>query len=89
MAIRKHKHTDDHFIKALNPRNADQKYMGDEPFFPLQPDDNGRKLALTNSFTWYNRFYGKNDAKEFTIGNKPIRLIPPAIETISCSAIPF
>jgi len=64
MAIRKHKQTDDHFIKALNPRDADQKYMGDEPFFPLQPDDNGRKLALTNSFTWYNRFYGKKDAKE-------------------------
>jgi hypothetical protein len=38
--------------------------MGDEPYFPLQPDTDGRKLALTNSFTWYNRFYGKKDAKE-------------------------
>lgn len=64
MATRKPKHTDDHFVKALNPRDADQKYMGDEPYFPLQPDSEGRKLALTNSFTWYNRFYGKKEAKE-------------------------
>ena len=64
MAIRKPKATSDHFIKALNPRDADTKYMGEEPYFPLQPDTDGRKLALTNSFTWYNRFYGKKDAKE-------------------------
>jgi hypothetical protein len=64
MATRKPKATADHFIKALNPRDADQKYMGDEPFFPLQPDTDSRKLALVNSFTWYNRFYGKKDAKE-------------------------
>jgi hypothetical protein len=62
MATRKPKKTGDHFIKALNPRDADTKYMGDEPFFALQPDD--RTVALTRSFTWYNRFYGKKDAKE-------------------------
>ena len=64
MVTRKPKATSDHFIKALNPRDADQKYMGDEPYFPLQPDSDGRKLALTFGFTWYNRFYGKKDAKE-------------------------
>ena len=64
MATRKPKVTSDHFIKALNPKDADMKYMGDEPFFPLQPDTDGRKLALTNGFTWYNRFYGKKDAKD-------------------------
>jgi len=64
MATRKPKTTADHFIKALNPRDADTKYMGEEPYFPLQPDSDGRKLALTNSFTWYNRFYGKKDARE-------------------------
>lgn len=64
MATRKPKATSDHFIKALNPRDADMKYMGEEPYFPLQPDDDGRKLALTFGFTWYNRFYGKKDAKE-------------------------
>ena len=36
--------------------------MGEEPFFPIQPED--RTLALTRSFTWYNRFYGKKDAKD-------------------------
>jgi len=64
MTIRKPKATSDHFIKALNPKDADQKYMGDEPFFPLQPDTDRRKITLTVSFTWYNRFYGKKDAKE-------------------------
>jgi hypothetical protein len=64
MATRKPKATSDHFIKALNPRDADTKYMGDEPFFPVQPDSESRNVALTYGFTWYNRFYGKKDAKE-------------------------
>jgi hypothetical protein len=64
MATRKPKNTDDHLVKALDPRDADTKYMGDEPFFALQPDAEGRTLALVRSFTWYNRFYGKKDAKE-------------------------
>ena len=64
MATRKPKKTSDHFIKALNPRDADTKYLGDEPFFPLQPDSELRGVALARGFTWYNRFYGKKDAKE-------------------------
>lgn len=64
MATRKPKQTSDHFIKALNPRDNDTKYMGEEPFFPLQPEDGNRTIALTYGFTWYNRFYGKKDAKE-------------------------
>jgi hypothetical protein len=64
MATRKPKQTSDHFIKALNPRDADTKYLGEEPFFPLQPDSDQRTVALTRGFTWYNRFYGKKDAKE-------------------------
>lgn len=64
MATRKPKKTSDHFIKALNPRDADTKYLGEEPFFPLQPDSDQRTTALTRGFTWYNRFYGKKDARE-------------------------
>ena len=64
MAIRKSKRTDDHFVRALDPRDGDTKYMGDEPFYPVQPDSGSRKVALTYGFTWYNRFYGKKDAKE-------------------------
>lgn len=64
MATRKSKPTSDHFIKALNPRDADTKYLGDEPFFPLQPDSESRTIALTRGFTWYNRFYNKKDAKD-------------------------
>lgn len=64
MATRKPKATSDHFIKALNPRDADTKYMGDEPYFPIQPAAGARTVALTYGFTWYNRFYGKKDAKE-------------------------
>lgn len=64
MATRKPKMTGDHFVKALNPRDVDQKYLGEEPFFPLQPEGSERTVALTRGFTWYNRFYGKKDAKE-------------------------
>jgi hypothetical protein len=62
MATRKH--TDDHFVKALNPRDADTKYMGEEPFFPIQPEPEQRFSALARGFTWYTRFYTKKDAKE-------------------------
>jgi len=62
MATRKH--TDDHFVKALNPRDADTKYMGEEPFFPIQPDTEARFSALARGFTWYTRFYSKKDARE-------------------------
>ena len=65
MATRKH--TDDHFVKALNPRDADTKYMGEEPFFPIQPDTESRFSALARSFTWYTRFYSKKDARELMV----------------------
>jgi len=64
MATRKPKQTEDNFIKALNPRDVDQKYMGDEPFFPLQPEPENRLSALARSFTWYGRFYNKKDGRE-------------------------
>ena len=64
MATRKIKPTSDHFIKALNPRDADTKYLGEEPFFPLQPEGSERNIALARGFTWYNRFYSKKDAKD-------------------------
>jgi len=64
MATRKPKPTSDHFIKALNPRDADTKYMGEEPFFPVQPEGSERTITLTRGFTWFNRFYSKKDAKE-------------------------
>lgn len=67
MATRKPKKTSDHFIKALNPRDADTKYLGEEPYFPVQPDEDKRGVALARSFTWYNRFYGKKDAKELLV----------------------
>lgn len=64
MATRKPKQTEDNFIKALNPRDVDQKYMGDEPFFPLQPDSESRISTLARAFTWYHRFYNKKDGRE-------------------------
>ena len=64
MATRKRNSEDHSQVKALNPRDADVQYYGDEPLFVLQPDEDKRRLALMRSFTWYNRFYGKKDAKE-------------------------
>lgn len=64
MATRKPKQTEDHFVRSLNPRDGDTQYMGGEPFFPDQPREDYRNVALARSFAWYNRFYGKKDAKE-------------------------
>jgi len=64
MATRR-KNSEDHSqVKALNPRDVDVQYYGDEPLFVLQPDEDKRRVAMMRSFTWYNRFYGKKDAKE-------------------------
>ena len=52
-------------VKTLNPRDPDIEYLGPEPMFAVQPDEDRRRVALMRSFTWYGRFYGKKDAKEF------------------------
>lgn len=64
MATRK-KLTEDHSqVKALNPKDPDTKYMGEEPLFLIQPDNDNRKVSIARALNWYNRFYGKKDAKE-------------------------
>jgi hypothetical protein len=52
-------------VKTLNPKDPDTEYLGPEPMFAVQPDADRRRVALMRSFTWYGRFYGKKDAKEF------------------------
>jgi hypothetical protein len=54
-------------IKALNPKDGDTKYAGDEPFFALQPESDSRNSALARAFTWYTRFYARKDAKDLLI----------------------
>jgi hypothetical protein len=61
----KKRNTEDHsMVKSLNPRDPDTKYFGEEPLFVIQPDADLRRVTLMRSFTWYNRFYGKKEAKE-------------------------
>ena len=61
----KKRNTDDYsMVKSLNPRDPDTKYFGEEPLFVIQPDSDLRRVTLMRSFTWYNRFYGKKEAKE-------------------------
>ena len=61
----KKRNTEDHsMVKSLNPRDPDTKYFGEEPLFVLQPDADLRRVTMMRSFTWYNRFYGKKEAKE-------------------------
>ena len=64
MATRKRNSEDHSLVKALNPKDADVQYYGEEPLFVLQPDEDKRRIALMKSFTWYHRFYGKKDARE-------------------------
>ena len=54
-------------IKALNPKDGDTKYAGDEPFFALQPESDSRNSALARAFTWYTKFYARKDAKYLLI----------------------
>lgn len=54
-------------VKTLDPKDADTKYFGEEPMFAVQPDEDQRRVALMRSFTWYGRFYGKKDAKDFLV----------------------
>lgn len=62
----KTKKTEDHFIKALNPKDT-SPYCGDEPVFPTQPIPENRLSAMIKAFSWYNSYYGKKDAKDLMI----------------------
>jgi hypothetical protein len=55
-------------IKPLNPRSPDTKYVGHEPEWRVQPEqDRNRISAMSNAFGWYNYFYGKKEAKEMIV----------------------
>lgn len=54
-------------VRALNPRDPDTKYMGDEPLFALQPDPDLRNSAVGKALNWYSKFYGRKDAKDILI----------------------
>ena len=66
MATRKPKKlTEDHSqVKALNPRDVDQKYLGDEPLFAEQPVAEFRNSAIARGLMWYHRFYSRKDARD-------------------------
>lgn len=64
---RKSKNSDAALIKALNPKDGDTKYVGEEPFFAVQPDSEFRNSALARAFSWYTRFYVRKDAKDLMI----------------------
>jgi hypothetical protein len=55
-------------LKSLNPRSPDTKYVGNEPEWRVQPEqDRNRISAMSNAFGWYNYFYGKKEAKEMIV----------------------
>lgn len=64
---RKSKNSDAALIKALNPKDPDTKYTGEEPFFAVQPDSEFRTSAMARAFSWYTRFYGRKEAKDLLI----------------------
>ena len=55
-------------LKSLNPRSPDTKYVGNEPEWRVQPEqDRNRISAMSHAFGWYNYFYGKKEAKEMIV----------------------
>jgi hypothetical protein len=54
-------------VKALNPKDPEVARIGYEPEFTVQPNEDVRKSVLATSLHWYNRFYGRKDAKDLMI----------------------
>lgn len=54
-------------VKLLNPRNADTKYIGNEPDWRVQPTEKNRQSQITRAFNFYNYFYGSKDAKDMIL----------------------
>lgn len=50
-------------VKPLNPKNADTKYLGNEPSWEREPDN--RTSRMGRAFNWYQYFYTKKEGKEF------------------------
>jgi hypothetical protein len=60
--------TDTKPAKPIMPRDADTKYMGNEPQWTKLPeDDAARRLAQLHAFAWYNYYCDSKDAKKFVI----------------------
>lgn len=51
-------------VPTMNPRDVDQKYLGDEPLYVEQPVAEFRNSALARGLNWYQRFYGRKDARD-------------------------
>jgi len=54
-------------IKRLTPKGEDAKFLGPEPEWKIQPEDDFRIGALTKAFNWYNYSYGKKEARDLII----------------------
>ena len=54
-------------VKALNPRNPDTKFMGNEPTWHVQPSAELRVGLMSAAFNWYNYFYSKKDARDMVV----------------------
>lgn len=52
-------------IKDIIPRDPDTKYMGHEPNFYIQPDQDLRQSAIIRAMNWYNHFMTRREAREF------------------------
>jgi len=51
-------------MPELVVRDADTKYTGGEPYYPVQPEPERRAGALAIAFNWYSRFFDRKIAKE-------------------------
>ena len=69
-------------VRSLTPKDEDAKYFGEEPSFLMQPTEDNRGIALARAFNWYNKFYGKKDAKEFLAQYLDLNTRPQDAKTI-------
>lgn len=51
-------------VPDLHPKDTDIKYLGFEPQFIQQPEENKRVSTITRTLNWYNHFFDRKVAKE-------------------------
>ena len=54
-------------LRVLNPKSADIKYTGPEPYWTVQPGPEHRQSAVMRAFGWYGYHYDKKIVKQLVL----------------------
>jgi len=69
--------------KQLRPKAADTKWLGNEPTWEKQPEDQVRQSETGRAFNWYNYYYTRTEAKLMLIQYLEINERPDEVKLVS------